>query len=340
MLIPRLLADGHEVRALARDPQRVDAALASQLRRTTPRGRPEAALQPGSGGVDDEGSDDHTAAVLGVEVVGGDLLTGRGLTRALDGIDVSYYLVHSMETPGRRGPQVAGSGSQSLRAREHQAAARFGRSAARAGVGRIVYLGGLVPDGWTPSRHLASRAGVETVLMDAVEDTVALRASIVIAARSRSFRLLVHLVERLPVIALPPWRRFRTQPIDGRDLISMLASAATVSMPGGSVIDVAGPDVVSYGQMLERIAEAMLVRRPRFRLRVSGTPVSARVAAALAGEDPALTLALMEGLRGDLLPATSAGHAAAIFGVDLHSFDGALEHALREWETVEPLAAR
>jgi uncharacterized protein YbjT (DUF2867 family) len=181
---------------------------------------------------------------------------------------------------------------------------------------------------------------VERILLDAVEDSLAFRASIVIAARSRSFRLLVHLVERLRVLALPPWRVYRTQPIDGRDLTAMLASAAAVQLPGGTVMDVAGPDVVSYGEMLQRIADCMLVRRVQLPVHITGTALSARIAAAITGEDPALTLSLMEGLRGDLLPSTPASDAAQSLGVELHPFDSALEHALREWEAVERLAAR
>ena len=136
---------------------------------------------------------------------------------------------------------------------------------------RIVYLGGLVPRDWPPTRHLASRRGVEQVLLAAAPDSLALRASIVIAARSRSFRLLVRLVERLPLLTLPPWRRFRTQPIDGRDLVAMLTRAADAAPVDGRVIDVAGPEVLSYEEMLERIAEIMLIKRRALRLRIPGT---------------------------------------------------------------------
>ncbi len=90
--------------------------------------------------------------------------------------------------------------------------------------------------------------------------------------------------------------------------------------------------------MLTRIAELMLVGRPTVQLRVNLTAVAARVAAAIAGESPELVVPLMEGLQGDLLPAED--HAAELLGVRLHSFDSAVEHALREWEQFEQLAAR
>jgi hypothetical protein len=86
------------------------------------------------------------------------------------------------------------------------------------------------------------------------------------------------------------------------------------------------------------IADLMLVNRPSLRLGVNLTAITGRVAAAIAGEDPELVVPLMEGLQGDLLPVDD--HAAELLGVRLHSFDSAVEHALREWERVEPLAAR
>jgi uncharacterized protein YbjT (DUF2867 family) len=322
MLTPRLVAEGHEVRALARDPERAYRALASQLLREA-RG---------------DGASADGLELLELEVVRGDVLTGAGLERALAGVEVAYYLIHSMERVrdggGARGPREA------LADRERRAAEHFARAAAGAGVRRIVYLGGLVPRDWPPTRHLASRRGVEEVMLEASPETIALRASIVIAARSRSFRLLVRLVERLPLLTLPAWRSYRTQPIDGRDLVAMLARAADPLPFDERVIDVAGPEVLSYEEMLQRIAEMMLIRRRSLRLRFPATGFSARIAAAIANEDPELTVSLMEALRGDLLPSGSAERTAAAFGVQLHSFDAAVEHALREWEAVEPLAAR
>jgi uncharacterized protein YbjT (DUF2867 family) len=322
LLVPRLRAAGEQVRALGRDRTRVAEALA------------RCAGEELAGGV---------------EIVRGDVLSGEGLSSALEGIEVAYYLVHSME----RSPAGAGPFPE----RERLAAQNFASAATRAGVRRIVYLGGVTPpprpahaehgmlEGGAleqdahagVSRHLASRDRVERILLDAVPDSLALRASIVIGARSRSFRLLVHLVERLPLLALPAWQALRTQPIDARDVIEMLAACASAQLPRHS-LDVGGPDVLTYGEMLQTIAQEMLVSRPTVRLGVNLTPVTARVAAAIAGEDPELVLALMEGLQGDLLPAEH--HAAELLGVRLHSFRAAVEHALAEWIRHEPLAAR
>ena len=293
-LVPRLAREGHAVRGFARSPERVAAA-----------------------------------GVALDDVVLGDAVTGAGLERALDGVQVAYYLIHSME-----GPAATAFAAQELRAAD-----RFAAAAAAAGVPRIVYLGGLVPANGAASRHLASRLAVEEALLAAAPQSIALRASIVIGARSRSFRFLVRLIERLPVLALPAWRGNRTMPIDGRDVLEFLARAATAPADlGGRSWDIAGPEVVTYEQLLRRIADAMLVDRPRVGLGVTMTAVASVVAAAVAGEDPGLITPLMESLEHDLLPRDE--DAAPAFGVRLHGFDAAVERALRELEALEEVAAR
>jgi uncharacterized protein YbjT (DUF2867 family) len=195
-----------------------------------------------------------------------------------------------------------------------------------------------VPADGRISRHLASRLAVEELLLAAAPESIAMRASIVIAARSRSFRFLVRLVERMPVLALPAWRDNRTAPVDGRDMLEFLTRAATAPKElSGRSWDIAGPDVMSYGELVERIADAMLVRRPRVGIDVTMTGVASVVAAAIAGEDVGLIAPLMESLEHDLLPR----HAAApAFGIRPHSFDAAVERALRDWERDEELTAR
>src|SRR6476659_9840496 len=257
-LIPRLARGGHAVRAFARDPARVTAT--------------------------------------GVErVVRGDAVAGAGLDEALAGIDVAYFLIHSMET--------ALNGAGTFADRDREAAHRFADAARAAGVRRVVYLGGLVPADAPASPHLASRLEVERALLAAAPEAVALRASIVVSARSRSFRFLVRLVERVPVMPLPAWRTHRTQPIDARDVLAfLLASATTEHAHGGLSLDIAGPDVVTYEGLVDEIRDALLVRRPALRLRFNLTPVASRVAAAIAGESVELVGPLMEGFVSDLLP--------------------------------------
>jgi uncharacterized protein YbjT (DUF2867 family) len=265
----------------------------------------------------------------GFEMVTGDAVSGTGLDRALEGIDVAYYLMHSME------PSVNGS----LSGRELRAAENFRRAAEAAGTERIVYLGGLMPAHGPKSPHLASRLAVEETLLRATPCPVALRASIVIGAGSRSFRVLVRLVERMPVIPLPAWGAHRTSPVDERDVIEMLARAASASDICQRHVDVAGPEEVSYGELVQRIRDHLLLGRPTISFRrLSVTPVVSRVAAVIAGEDHGLIGPLMESLQTDLLPASPS--AADLLDVRLHSLDSSIERALREWEAVEPLAAR
>ena len=161
-----------------------------------------------------------------------------------------------------------------------------------------------------------------------------------IGARSRSFRFLVRLVERLPVLALPAWRDNRTAPIDERDVLRYLARAATppTASTGPLSLDIAGPDVLTYGAMIERIRDLMLLAPPALDIDLTSPPIARRVAAAIAGEDPALIEPLMEGLEHDLLPRDD--DAAAAFGVRLHGFDAAVERALREWERTRGAAPR
>jgi uncharacterized protein YbjT (DUF2867 family) len=180
---------------------------------------------------------------------------------------------------------------------------------------------------------------VERALLETAAEPIAFRASIVIGARSRSFRFLVRLIERLPVLALPAWRTNRTQPVDGRDVLEFLARAADAPAGlAGRSWDLAGPEAMSYQELIARIAEHMLVDRPAIPLGFSLTPVASVIAAAVAEEDPGFITPLMESLEHDLLPRHR--DAAEAFGVRLHSFDAAVERALREWETTEEVAAK
>jgi len=265
-----------------------------------------------------------------VDVVRGDLLTGAGLEEALEGCSTAYYLVHSMEPA---------SGNGDFAGRDRRMAENFAGAAARAGVERIVYLGGIVPDGQALSPHLQSRLEVEEILLGAVPGSTALRASIVIGAGSSSFRILVRLVERLRVLPLPRWRGNRTQPIDERDVVEFLARTPLVPAAAGRSLDVAGPDVMTYGRMIERIAEALGVGRLPLALKRSLTPPASAVVAAVTGQPLELVRPLMESLETDLLP-RDGDEAARLYGLRPHRFDRAVDHALAEWERLEPLGAR
>jgi uncharacterized protein YbjT (DUF2867 family) len=288
------------------------------LRRLADEGRPVRALARVPNRVEE---------LPGVEPVPGDLLTGEGVDAALDGCRTAYYLVHSME-----------AGDDPFAGRDRRAAETFGRAAAAAGVERIVYLGGIAPAG-PASRHLVSRLEVERILLDAVPASTALRASIVIGAQSSSFRVLVRLVERLRLLPLPRWRSNRTQPIDERDVVEFLARTPAVRPARARSLDVVGPDVLTYAQMVDRIAELMGVGRLPIELRASLTPPASAVVAGVTGQPLDLVRPLMESLESDMLP-RDPGEAASLYGIRPRSFDRAVEHALGEWESLEPLGAR
>lgn len=291
LVAPRLLRDGHTVTGLARHPELV--------------------------------------SVKGISVVKGDAVTGDGLDRAFAGVEVAYYLIHSME-------RVDGDG---FAARDRIAAENFVTAARAAGVRRIVYLGGLVPEAGPRSSHLASRLEVEEILLTGSPSSVALRASIVIGPRSRPFRFLVRLVERLPVLTLPRWRDNLTSPIDERDVAELLVRAATNEEVGGRALDAGGRDTVSYGELIDRIRDSMLVSRLTLRLgRLSLTPIASHIATVIAEEDYGLIGPLMESLATDLVPRDD--EAARLLDVRLHSLDAAIERALRIWEEHDPLSAR
>ncbi|MFN2617446.1 MAG: NAD(P)H-binding protein [Thermoleophilaceae bacterium] len=264
------------------------------------------------------------------EVATGDLLTGAGLAAALEGCETAYYLVHSME--------AAGGSDGDFASRDRRAAENFSEAARRAGVRRIVYLGGIAPSA-RPSPHLRSRLEVERILLESAPASTALRASIVIGASSPSFRVLVRLVERLRLLPLPAWRENRTQPIDERDVVEFLARTPSTPAAAGRSLDVAGPDLLTYGEMIDRIAESMGVGRTPLRLRRSHTPPASAVVSAVSEQPLELVRPLMESLESDIVP-RDAEEAPRIYGLRPRHFDRAVEHALAEWETHGSLGAR
>jgi uncharacterized protein YbjT (DUF2867 family) len=298
-LVERLAREGRPIRAMARDPSRLPA-------------------------------------VQGVEPVRADVVSGHGLDAALEGVTTAYYLVHSMEAPAA-GPNGTDAGS--FGERDRHGARNFASAAGRAGIQRAVYLGGIVPPaGTAPSPHLASRLEVEEILLGALPESVAFRASILVGARSDSFRILVRLVERLRVLPFPAWRLHRTAPVDERDAIEYLARAPLVPPAAGRSLDITGPDVLSYAEMIGGIAESMGVGRAPLALGFNQTPAASAFVSAITGQPLDLVRPLMQSLESDLLPRDDS--ARELFGLRPKRFARAVEHALRDWERAEPLAAR
>ncbi|MFG3489442.1 SDR family oxidoreductase [Streptomyces sp. NPDC094447] len=188
-----------------------------------------------------------------VEIVQGDVTDADTLGPAFDGVDVAYYLVHALG---------AGPGFEHT---DRAAARTFAVRARSAGVGRIVYLGGLTPRGVPEeelSPHLRSRAEVGQIFLASGVPTTVLRAAVIIGSGSASFEMLRYLTERLPVMVTPSWVRTRIQPIAVRDVLRYLVGSARMPAEVSRAFDIGGPDVLTYLGMMRRYASvAGLPRR-------------------------------------------------------------------------------
>lgn len=185
-----------------------------------------------------------------VEVVEGDVSDAATLAPALEGVAAAYYLVHAME------------GGAGYAERDRRAAACFRDAAARAGVDQIVYLGGLGDDDDPGlSAHLRSRHEVGRVLADGPVPVTELRAAMIIGSGSASFEMLRHLVEVLPVMVTPRWVQTRCQPVAIRDVLHWLVAAIAEPAARGRVLEVGGPEVGTYEEVMRAYAEAASLPR-------------------------------------------------------------------------------
>jgi uncharacterized protein YbjT (DUF2867 family) len=185
----------------------------------------------------------------GIRWVEADVASGEGVADALDGADVAYYLVHSL-------------GARDFERQDREAAANVSRAAAQAHLQQIVYLGGLGGDDPDASPHLRSRRETgEQLALDGVPVTT-LRAAMVVGKGSAAFETILGLVKRLPVMITPSWVSTPTQPIAIDDIARYLAGVCGNQATFGQSFDAGGPDVMTYRQMIERIA-GLLGKRPR-----------------------------------------------------------------------------
>lgn len=214
-LVPRLLATGHSVRCLARDASRLE-------------GRPW----------------------QGTEIVQGDLLSPGTLSVLLAGVEVAYYLVHSMS-----------AGEHEFAERDRRAARNFAYAAKEAGVKRIIYLGGLGKDRAYLSPHLRSRQEIGDILRLAGVPVTEFRAAIIVGSGSMSFEMLRYLTERLPVMLCPRWVSTLCQPIGVRDVLAYLIAALDEPRSAGKIIEIGGSTVLTYSRMMLDYARIRGLRR-------------------------------------------------------------------------------
>jgi uncharacterized protein YbjT (DUF2867 family) len=232
---------------------------------------------------------------LGCEVREADVLDRSSLDKALAGAEVAYYLVHSM---GR------GAQDGDFAARDRQGAENFAAAAAAAGVRRIAYLGGLGEG----SEHLASRHATAESLREGPVPVAYFRAAAVIGAGSESFRTVYYLVRRLPAMVTPRWVATRTQPIAVEDVVGFLADARDLALPIDCELQIGGPDVTTYGGMIDELARA-LDRRPPLRITVPVlTPALSSLWIGLVTPvDPGVARPLIEGLSTETVVTDSKG---------------------------------
>lgn len=253
-LVPRLLEAGFEVRALARTPEKLNGVPWRDR----------------------------------IEVVKGDLGDTASLDAAFEGVDILYYLVHSMGF------------EKDFAAEERRAAQNVVASARRAGVRRIIYLSGLHPEGAELSTHLGSRTTVGEILIASGIETIVLQAGVVVGSGSASFEMVRHLTDRLPVMTTPKWVHNRIQPIAIRDVLHYLVAAATCAVPVSREWDIGGPDVLEYGDMMQVYAEVAGLRPRRILVLPVLTPRIAALWVGLVTPIPAgLARPLVESLHCD-----------------------------------------
>lgn len=260
LLADELAERGKDVRCMARSPERAEGAIDSRC-----------------------------------EIVRGDVLEPPTLERPLEGVELAYYLVHSM---GR-------GGDSSFEERDRRGARNFAEAAASQGVKRIVYLGGL---GQGKSSHLQSRQETAEQLSSTGIPLTYFRAAIVVGSGSESLRTVAYLVKRLPAMITPSWTKTKTQPIAAADVVGYLAAAPDVEASTGREIEIGGPDVTTYGELLDLAAEAQhLRRRPRLGVPILSPTLSSHWIGVITPVDTGVARPLVEGLSTETIVRDRSG---------------------------------
>ena len=251
----------------------------------------------------------------GLDLHHGDVLRPETLRGVGQGIEVAYYLIHSM---GRGGPR-------NFAPAERAAACAFAEMASREGIGRVIYLGGL---GDQPrSQHLRSRHDTALVLREHGPALTYFRAGMVVGPQSESYRTLRYLVQRLPAMIGPAWLDNATQPIAISDTLDYLIEALDVDASADREIQIGGPDVLTYGEMLDHMASALgLPRRPRIPVPLITPWLSSLWIGLVTPVDAGVARPLIEGLAAPTVVTDRSG--MGLFDIEPVNFDEAIRDAL------------
>lgn len=264
-LVPHLLEHGYSLRCMVRDPARL------------------------------QGRDWRE----NVDVVTGDVLDPATLPAVLQGVDVAYYLVHSM------------GGGQNFHTRDLEAARSFGQAARQAGVRRIIYLGGLGDPESQLSEHLRSRHQTGDALREAGVPVTEFRAAVIVGSGSLSFEMIRYLTERVPVMICPRWVFTRVQPIAIRNVLDYLAAALEIPDSLGQVVEIGGADVLTYGEMMTGYAAVRGLKRWLISVPVLTPRLSSYWVHLVTPIPAAIARPLIEGLRNEVVVRNS--FAAQLF---------------------------
>lgn len=254
-LVPQLIAHGYSVRCMARRPESL-----------------------------------RDRNWTGVECVAGDALQADSLAAPLAGMEIAYYLIHSMA-----------GGEAEFRQRDQQAAQNFGAAARKAGLKRIIYLGGLGRQDQELSPHLRSRQEVGEILRHFDIPVTEFRAAVIVGAGSLSFQIIRYLTERLPVMICPRWLLSKCQPIAVRDILAYLLEAITVKASIGQIIEVGGRDILTFADMIKQYAKVRGLKRALIHVPVLTPRLSSYWIDLVTPIPATITHALIEGLRYDII---------------------------------------
>ncbi len=225
-----------------------------------------------------------------VNVVEADALKPESLAAALRGIDVAYYLIHSLN-----------AGEQAFRSADHDAARNFAAAAKEAGVKRIIYLGGLGDPSQALSAHLKSRQETSECLRQYGPPLTDFRSAVVIGAGSISFEMIRYLTERVPIMICPRWVTTRIQPIGIDDVVSYLVAALDEPKSAGQTIDIGSPSIETYRTMMLKYAALRGLRRPLLQVPVLTPRLSSYWVDLVTPIPASISRPLIEGLRSEVV---------------------------------------